>query len=53
MAGKPAMRRSKSVLLTTQEHFDEFIDSINSTSHSKTSGQGGARPNVPIGAKPA
>ena len=49
MAGKPAMRMSwKSVLLTTQAHFDEFLDSINSTSYSKTSGQGGARLDVPI-----
>ena len=53
--GRPGGQMAwKSVLLTTQQHFDRFVDSINSKTYSKTSGKGGARIHVPMKrAKPA
>ena len=49
MDGQPGGRKSwKSVLLTTQQHFDRFVGAINSTSYSKTSGKGGAPLAVPM-----
>jgi hypothetical protein len=38
----------ESCLFTTQQQFDRFLGSINSTSYSKTSGKGGKSLDVPI-----
>jgi hypothetical protein len=46
---KPPQRRVwKSVLLTTQAHFDRLVNAVNSSTYSKTSGKGGAPIVVPL-----